>query len=852
MAIRLSSTVRALVLALLLLAGAQGTAAAQSTGAAALGAAIDGLGVSARVLVIGAHPDDEDTRLITFLARGRHVRTAYLSLTRGDGGQNLIGNELGEALGVIRAEELLAARRLDEGVQYFTRAYDFGFSKSADETFQHWPRDTLLGDVVRVVRAFKPHVIVGLFSGTPRDGHGQHQVSGILAREAYDAAGDTARFSRAAFGAPWTVGKFYRSTRSRVEEATHAFNAGAYDPLIGRSYAEIAAESRSQHKSQAFGQIEPKGVAYAGVRREAARIGPENAEGERGLFAGMDTSLARLRDSLPCRPAKVRIESVRAAAAEARRVFDAFDPSPERAPLGRALAALRRMECVPPNSDVAVSLEHLHDELLAAWTLASGIAFDALAPRELVAAGDTMAVVRTIYNRGAAPVRLRTAEGREVEVLPDSAWTDTLRLTFSPETRAVWLELMQPHWLTLPRGGDMFTVPLAAKPASAEPEASLARIGVVVNGAPEILTTPVVYRVADPIRGEVRRPLAVAPAVAVTLDRGLQLAHAGTPLERTVRVQLRSADTEPRDVRVSLRLPSGLRADSASRAVALRGYGATATMEFRLTGTLPPGRHEVTAVAESGGERFTSGYTLIDYPHIQPRRIYRDAVLAIEAVDVRIPEGLRVAYIPGVSDNVAPALADLGVAVTVVAPDEISGTDLSRFTTVVIGPRAYEASDALVAANDRLLAFARRGGTLVVQYGQYEMTRPGIMPYPITIARPHDRVTVEESPVRVLQPQHPLLTAPNRITLADFEGWVQERSLYMPRTFDDAYRPLVAVQEPGDEERTGALLIAPLGEGTYVYTTLAFFRQLPAGVPGAARLFINLLGARTGANGGSQ
>jgi hypothetical protein len=284
----------------------------------------------------------------------------------------------------------------------------------------------------------------------------------------------------------------------------------------------------------------------------------------------------------------------------------------------------------------------------------------------------------------------------------------------------------------------------------------------------------------------------------------------------------------------------------------LRGYGATASMEFRLTGTLPPGRHEVAAVAESGGERFTSGYALIDYPHIQPRRIYRDAVLAIEAVSVRIPEGLRVAYIPGVSDNVAPALADLGVAVTVVAPDEISGTDLSRFTTVVIGPRAYEASDALVAANDRLLAFARRGGTLVVQYGQYEMTRPGIMPYPITIARPHDRVTVEESPVRVLQPQHPLLTAPNRITLADFEGWVQERSLYMPRTFDDAYRPLVAVQEPGDEERTGALLIALLGEGTYVYTTLAFFRQLPAGVPGAARLFINLLGARTGANGGSQ
>ena len=849
---RLHYTVRALLAVLLLLAAVPAAPFAQAAGAAALGSRIAGLGVSARVLVIGAHPDDEDTRLITFLARGRHVRTAYLSLTRGDGGQNLIGNELGEALGVIRAEELLAARRLDEGIQYFTRAYDFGFSKSAEETFRHWPRDTLLGDVVRVVRDFKPHIIVGLFSGTPRDGHGQHQVSGIIAREAYDAAGDTVRFPRETFGAPWTVGKFYRSTRSRVDEATHALNAGAYDPLIGRSYAEIAAESRSQHKSQAFGQIEPKGVAYAGVRREAARIGPEDAAAEQGLFAGMDTSLARLRDSLPCGPARAAIDSVRAAAADARRLFDAFDPAPLRAPLGRGLAALRRIDCVTADSDAAASLRHLHDQLVGAWTLASGLAFDALVPREVVAIADTVPVVRTVYNRGSATVRLVTAAGNEIEVLPDSAWSDTLRATFPAASSDSWAELMQPRWLMRPRIGDMFAVPPGDEPASAEPEAALARIGVVVNGAVETLTSPIVFRFADPIRGEVRRPLAVAPAVTLTLDRALQLVPARSPIDRVVRVQLRSAGTEPRQARVSLRLPAGVRADSSSRTVELAGYGASATVEFRLTGALPPGRHDVAAVAESGGERFTTGYALIDYPHIQPRRIYRDAVMAVEAVDVRIPEGLQVAYIPGVSDNVAPALADLGVSVTVLAPDDIASANLSRFTTVVIGPRAYEAADALVAANDRLLDYARRGGTLVVQYGQYEMTRPGIMPYPITISRPHDRVTVEESPVRLLRPQHPVLSAPNRITLADFDGWVQERSLYMPRTFDDAYVPLVAVQEPGDEERTSALLIAPLGEGTYVYTTLAFFRQLPAGVPGAARLFINLLGAGAGANGGTR
>jgi LmbE family N-acetylglucosaminyl deacetylase len=823
---------------------------AQESGAAALGALVDGLGVSARVLVIGAHPDDEDTRLITFLARGRHVRTAYLSLTRGDGGQNLIGNELGEALGVIRAEELLSARRLDRGVQFFTRAYDFGFSKSADETFQHWPRDTLLGDVVRVVRAFKPHVIVGLFSGTPRDGHGQHQVSGILAREAYDVAADTVRFPRADFGAPWVVGEFHRATRARVDGATLVFNAGEYDPLIGRSYAEIAAESRSQHKSQAFGQIEPKGVAFAGVRREASRWTAANGTGD-GLFGGMDTSLARLRDSLPCAPGKAAIDSLAAVALEAHRLFDAFDPAPVREPLGRGLAALRSIGCVPPHSDVAASLETLQARLLEAWRLAAGLEIDALAPREVVATGDTVPVARTVYNRGSAPVHLRLPTGREVTVLPDSAWTDTLRVFFPPDQRDDWVELMQPRWLTQPRTGDMFAIPPTNMPASAPAAASLTSVGVVVAGAVEDIDAPIVFRFADPIRGEVRRPLAVAPAIAVTLDRSLQLAPAGAPLERVVRVQLRSAATDSRQARVSLRLPAGLRADSAARTVTLPRYGSTATVEFRLTGTLSPGRHEVAAVAEGGDARFTQGYTLIDYPHIQPRRIYREAVLTLEAVDLRLPKGLMVAYVPGVSDNVAPALVDLGIPVTVLSPDEVGDADLSRFTTVVIGPRAYEASPALVAVNDQLLRFARRGGTLVVQYGQYEMTRPGIMPHPITIERPHDRVTVEESPVRLLRPDHPLLRTPNAITLADFEGWVQERSLYMPRTFDDAYLPLVAVREPGEDERTGALLIAPLGAGTYVYTTLAFFRQLPAGVPGAARLFVNLLGAQATDTGGS-
>ncbi|HEX6630712.1 MAG TPA: PIG-L family deacetylase, partial [Gemmatimonadaceae bacterium] len=267
---------------------------AQERGAAALAQAVDGIGQTMRVLMIGAHPDDEDTQLITWLARGQRVETAYLSLTRGDGGQNLIGNELGEALGAIRTEELLAARRVDGGEQFFTRAYDFGFSKTAEETYRHWPKDSVLGDVVRVVRLFRPHVIVAVFSGTPRDGHGHHQVSGQLAREAYDIAGDTTRFPRAAYGVPWTPLKFYRSSRSNAQGSTLGMDVGRYDPVLGRSFSEIAAESRSQHKSQGFGQLERKGPAMSYVRREASRVdAPAEASEERSIFAGIDTTWAR-------------------------------------------------------------------------------------------------------------------------------------------------------------------------------------------------------------------------------------------------------------------------------------------------------------------------------------------------------------------------------------------------------------------------------------------------------------------------------------------------------------------------------------------------------------------------------
>jgi hypothetical protein len=489
----------------------------------------------------------------------------------------------------------------------------------------------------------------------------------------------------------------------------------------------------------------------------------------------------------------------------------------------------------------------------------------------VVAFGDSVRVTYTLYNRGRDTVRVgggwpdfaATGDGlgslSSAVVAPDSAW----RLTRWLRAReGGWLEVArtQPWWLRRPRRGDLFdyTGSGSAGPswwAASDEDVVQLRAGgqpsswVVADagGAEAMPHARVVHRRVDPVLGEVVRPLAVAPAVSVTLDRAVQYAPAGTPVDRVLRVRLRSASTRARPVTVRLELPAGLAADSAARTATLAGYDAEATVAFRLRGRLAPGRHLVRAVAESEGERFAAGYQLVDYPHVRPQRLYRPAEVAVEAVDVALPPRAAVAYLPGVSDNVAPALADLGLAVTVLDPAALGTADLSRFTHVVVGPRAYEASPALRAANARLLDWVRAGGTMVVQYGQYEMTAPGVMPYPITLARPAQRVTIEESPVAALDGAAGgagVLAAPNRIGDADWRGWVQERSTYMPQSADPRYRTAVSIADPGEPANPNAVLVAPLGRGTYVYTTLALFRQLPAGVPGAARLMANLLAAR--------
>jgi LmbE family N-acetylglucosaminyl deacetylase len=849
---------------------------AQERGATALGEAVDGLDVTARVLLIGAHPDDEDTQLLTWLARGRQVETAYLSLTRGDGGQNLIGNELGPVLGMIRTEELLAARRLDGGRQYFTRAYDFGFSKTAEETYTHWPKDSLLIDVVTVVRAFRPQIIVAVFSGTPRDGHGHHQVSAMLAREAFDAAADTMRFPpRTTLGlGAWSPVKFYRAARFAPREATVSFNVGELSPLRGRSYAEIASESRSQHLSQGFGVLQRRGTSMDYLTLEAVHGGAVLGRmRERSPLDGVDAGWSRFGGATLSAHARAAIDSLPAAIADVRRVENLAAPTPMVAPLARVvrLAATARESivcisaadnhlaagCDQRTGDLFVSLETALRRAHTALAAAAGVLVEASAPRELVAVGDTVIPTIAVYNQGRVPVTflgwnagMRMTGGAVTVDHPDTIPPDSSVRETLPFGAVVASE---PWWLTIGRRGDVFVLPRngAELMATGEDRLTDSNAGALLEIAGvsvPIDAGPIVYRYADPARGERRRPVAAVPAISVLFEGETEYARAGVPFDRVYRVHLKSAATAPRGVSVALTVPAGLHADSLTQRAALDPFGAT-TLSFRVRGTLPAGRHVISATATSGGATFASGYVPINYEHIRPLRYYRPASVQIEAVDAALPPKTTVAYISGVGDNVAPMLSQLGLDVRTIAPEQIATADISRYGAVVVGPRAFAASNVLAASAGRLQDYARAGGTVVVQYGQKEMEAPGILPYPITLAGTAVRVTDETAPVRVLDPGARLLGSPNRITPSDFEHWVQERAVYMPSTIDPRYRTVLEMHDPGEVPNEGAVLVASLGKGAYVYTTLALFRQLPAGVPGAARIFLNLLAADGRATG---
>lgn len=831
-------------------------------GAAGLLQVLERLQTTASVLHVGAHPDDEDSAFLARMARGDNARTAYLSLTRGEGGQNIIGTELFEALGVIRTEELLQARRLDGGDQFFTRAIDYGFSKTRDEAAAKWGEREVLADVVRVIRTFRPLVVTSRFSGTPSDGHGQHQFAGYITPLAFRAAGDRNQFPEHGRDGlrPWAPRLLYvhGGGAAAVEVQT-----GVFDPVLGRSYAEIALEGRSQHKSQEMGTIERRGPSRSLLRPVEPASSAASAE---SIFSGLDTTLTGLA-SLAGLPAGTIQSELRVMADAARRALDGYEPlTPARIvpALAEGLKAARAARAALMASgratDAIAHADHLlsikEDEFTDALARAAGLVVDALADTETVVPGASVSVsIRAFYPPDAG-VRVTDAAvnapaGWTVTQSPEAGPTGPGGETPADEKRfaiavPASAPATEPYFLRQPPQGDRYVWPDTLKAAPFAPAVLQASLTFEVMGATATMRRPVQYRYADRIRGELRRDVQVVPRIALALDSRLLVVpiETGQPYAARVSVTSTSFSDEPVSGTLRLRLPDGWRATPAESPFTLPSRGARASAAFviRAPDGRKPGRVEIAAEAIAGGATFSSEMQTIAYPHIQTHRLYRPAAIAAQVVDVKVAP-VRVGYVMGSGDQVPEAIRRLGVDVTVLDDEMLKDGDLSSFDTIVVGVRASEARPEFPAEHARLLQYANAGGTLIVQYQQYDYLARNLPPFTAGApqGRGNSRVTVETAPVRILSPEHPVFTFPNRITADDFEGWVQERNLYAFATFDARYTPLLESADPGEPAQQGGQVYAAVGKGHYVYTAYAWFRQLPAGVPGAYRQFANLI-----------
>jgi LmbE family N-acetylglucosaminyl deacetylase len=778
-----------------------------------------------RLLVIAAHPDDEDTGLLTLAVRGYGADAAYLALSRGEGGQNLIGTELGVALGLVRTQELLAARGIDGARQFFTRAYDFGYTRDLVETEGRWLPDSVLKDVVRVFRRFRPHVVMSVFSGTGRDGHGQHQMAGVMALRAFDASGDSSAFRDLAAEeslAPWTPLKRYTSRWFRPEGATVSLPGARLDPRVGRTIHQIAMESRSQHRSQDFGVLQRLGPSDVRLALEQSRV---EASPDGGLF-----------DGVPAHPSWLT--------AFADSVRKAVGP----ATLGHAVPAL------------AGALTRVRGEgggegaLSEALAIAAGVLLDARAERALLVAGESVSVELEAYAAADTPVRWTRGT-----ITPSvGGWTDPAAVAppspaIAPgavvTARAVLrvphgAEPTRPYFTARPLAGGMYDwtgVPPAVRGLPDGPPVLTARFTMEIGGVAVTLEREVTFRERDQAVGEVRHPLRVVAPVEVSLDPDTVVwsLRDTLPLALTVTLRHNAADTTRGEVRIAI---DGWPAPPpVPFALTRRAETASLTVHVPRPASAPAGDVSAQAAAVTSRGTYAEGATPIVYPHIRPTVWMRRAETRIRVADVQRPTVGPIGYVRGASDRVPEALRRAGLPVELLDANALARGDLDRYAVIVIGSRAYETDTALASHTGRLLEWVRRGGHLVVQYQQYEFVRGGYAPYPLTIGQPHDRITDETSPVTVLRATHPAFRVPNAIGAADWDGWPQERGLYFAGTWDAAYEPLLEMRDPGRPPVRGGLLVARHGEGTYVYTGLSFFRALPAGVPGAFRLFFNLL-----------
>jgi len=863
----------------------------QETGAAGLKLMLRRLQTTGRLMQVDAHPDDEDGGMLTLESRGKGVSTLLMTLNRGEGGQNKLGSNLFDVLGVLRTLEVLAADRYYGVEQRFSRVADFGYSKTPEETFQKWQgHDIALADIVRVIRTFRPDVLVARFSGTDRDGHGHHQASAILTKEAFRAATDPKRFPEQIKEGlqPWQPKKLYIGNvcgfgASTCDPANYTvkLNTGKEDPLLGTSYVQLAIEGLRHQESQGLGDISiPKGDRFAYYKLVDSVVDSprdKNKDGhEQDFFDGIDTTLPGLADRLGDEEKKVpwlreQLSQIQQQIAEAEHNSDSDSAKSARVLLSGRKAAndlLQRVQQSSLSEDakklLTIELETKRDQFQQAANVALGVtltaAYDAppasspesaamAVPGERVAVksfgsakGGTVVSAKLILD---APGCQRFAKQTMSADKPSKA-AFVFRMTPCAEagyTRPYWHRhdperdtlntIDEPQYQTLPFPPPPFHV----------------RMEYRYQGLPGSIEVPVMVRFRWPDGSEGEHPLAIGPAFSVALTPSSDVIptdlHGSRSVKSTARDQSAASQAQ-----IALNVPEGWRAEPAHESVEVpKDKSKDASFQV-FPSELEEGRTSIRAELTSGKKSYGEGYSVVTRQDLGTFYYYQPALQRVSVVDVKVPKDLKVGYIMGAGDDIPTVLEQIGMNVSMIPAEKLttglSKEDLSKYQTIVLGIRAYDTQKDVIDNNKQLLEYVQNGGRLVVQYntmGSFgspvDFNDGKYTPYPATLSR--TRVSVEEAPVQILDPTNPIFHSPNEITQKDFEGWVQERGLYFMSQWDPNFTPLLESHDPGEAEQKGGLLVAHYGKGTYIYTGYAFFRQLPAGVPGAVRLFVNLI-----------
>ena len=792
------------------------------------------LEVTGGALYIAAHPDDENTRLISYLANEKKLRTGYLSLTRGDGGQNLIGSELGIELGLIRTQELLAARRIDGAEQFFTRAFDFGYSKNPEEAFEIWNKEKILYDAVWVIRKFKPDIIIARFPEDSRAGHGHHSASGIIAREAAVAAADPQKFpEQFNYGLqPWKVTRVLWNTfsfgrTSTISEDQFKINVGNYNPLLGRGYGEIAAESRSQHKSQGFGVPNSYGLAYEYF------VTVMGEEPQKELTDGIDINWQSLKYPAISKTIQSLLNQ-----------FDHNNPSASVPALIELYKEIEKEIPAAGNSRIKYLLNQKLEEVKTLILQASGIYAEAITDRQFAISGDSMKVSFGFVNRGDSKIDsikfIYNGQEHTIKEIPSyntfTQISSRIKINALPEET-------QPYWLKLPKAEGHFNIsdPQQTGLAEAPDERVILRLN--IGGTLLSYYLPLEYKYTDPVKGEIRQKTVYLPGIQLKVLNEILLTGTGKD-PKPVTIQLIPADDYGEQM-TEFNFKNG---NNNVKVLKKAQFQKNIPLNFQflpdeiykgnLNAEITP---EVKIINGENSRVYSESVRLISYDHIPDISYLKSEQIKIIQEKINISDS-RIGYIPGAGDAVAEALHAMGYSLTILSESDMYLERLQSFDAIVTGIRAYNTNAWLMRYYPVLMNYIKNGGNFIMQYNtslQQEQINSGISPYKFFIGR--GRVTEENSPVKFLIPGHQVLNYPNKLNNNDFNGWVQERGLYFAQDFGKEFEAPLGMADKNESILNGSLLISKYGKGNFVYTGLAFFRQLPAGVPGAYKLFANII-----------